>query len=267
MEKTIFYRSLGKDEHYRIWHENSDGIILYMNSEGGDIVFSTNCFPIRKGILCYIPAHTFHYTTPEDASSYLRSKLAVPDSLVVALSGSSLCFSENLFSHIVCAQIPEVHQDAVDLLFKEIAENRNNELAPLLLLGNTAKLLYYLKKYSTDTIAATENTLTEAILYINSHIFEDLTLEDITQHININKSYFCRYFKKKMGISPMQYVLLTRLTLAKDMLKKTDASISETAYNCGFGNVSLFCRSFHKFVGMTPRQYRKDEGSSSMPPQ
>ena len=55
----------------------------------------------------------------------------------------------------------------------------------------------------------------------------------------------------------MDYILKTRLTNAKYMLKEDDISVSEIAEKCGFCSISYFCRVFKEHYNITPLAYRK----------
>ena len=60
-----------------------------------------------------------------------------------------------------------------------------------------------------------------------------------------------------MGMTVMDYVLKTRIVLAKNMLEKENVSISEVSGRCGFSSESYFCRVFKESVGVSPLKYRK----------
>lgn len=75
--------------------------------------------------------------------------------------------------------------------------------------------------------------------------------------VNISKYYFCRQFKERTGLTIMNYVLKTRIILAKNELKKTELSISEISQKYGFSSVSYFCRVFKEEERCSPLQYRK----------
>ena len=96
-----------------------------------------------------------------------------------------------------------------------------------------------------------------AIEYINSHISEEIKIDNVCEIIHISKYHFCREFKRLTGQTPMQYVLRTRITLAKNMLSKGDVSVQRISEMCGFRSVSYFCRAFRQECGMTPLEFKK----------
>ncbi len=93
--------------------------------------------------------------------------------------------------------------------------------------------------------------------YIIAHLHEDLNVRQLASQLYMSPSQFSRVFKRRTGVSPYQYILIARLNRAKDLLQKTDLSISSIAYDVGFHSESNFIYSFTKNVGVSPRKFRK----------
>ena len=68
---------------------------------------------------------------------------------------------------------------------------------------------------------------------------------------------FSSHFRRQVGMSPMQYVTLSRLNHARTLLRSTDLSVMEIAMQCGYTDMSNFIRRFRRQYGMTPLQFRK----------
>lgn len=92
--------------------------------------------------------------------------------------------------------------------------------------------------------------------YIMSNSSGDVSLSKIAYHVNYNESYVSRIFKQVTGICLSDYINETRLDIAKEMLKNTDDTISEIAFNTGFDTSQYFSSVFKKKVGMSPSDYR-----------
>lgn len=95
-----------------------------------------------------------------------------------------------------------------------------------------------------------------AVSYIHEHLSETLTLEKVSEAININSTYFCQLFKKEVDMSFSDYVLLQRMKLAKRLLLITDYSIQDIALKCGFHSCTYFSTCFKKYSGSTPSYIR-----------
>ena len=74
----------------------------------------------------------------------------------------------------------------------------------------------------------------------------------------MNDQYFCRFFKKSIGRSPMVYINEFRIRQAMHFLEDTDESVTEVAMECGYNNLGNFLREFHRQTGTTPLKYRKN---------
>ena len=93
--------------------------------------------------------------------------------------------------------------------------------------------------------------------YIQLHHSEDLPLEEAADAIGLNKEYFCRLFKKNMGVSYLQYVYQVRTTAFCRDLENTDDPISEIAERHGFRDPKMLNQYFREIYGCTPSEKRK----------
>lgn len=93
--------------------------------------------------------------------------------------------------------------------------------------------------------------------YINRHYAERVTLDDLARVISINKFYLQKLFKRCLGLSPNEYLIHTRLTRAKQLLRTTSAPISQVALDVGINNIGHFISLFKRYEGVTPSGYRQ----------
>ena len=107
------------------------------------------------------------------------------------------------------------------------------------------------------TAAQDEQRVKQAILYIQEHYMESITLDDIAASILVSKSECCRCFKRALNITPFEYLMKYRiLASTKKMHNKTLDSISEIAGSVGFNNTSYYNKIFKKYMNCTPTEYR-----------
>lgn len=93
--------------------------------------------------------------------------------------------------------------------------------------------------------------------YIMNHIEKDLSVEELAEKACMSKPTFHRYFKKVMGLSPVEFVNRKRMQIAKQLLLQEDKAVSDVCYAVGYNSTSHFIRSFKKQYGCTPKQYQK----------
>ena len=123
---------------------------------------------------------------------------------------------------------------------------------------------HLLEKYSKPLTAteinhqnSVEQKLQVVQTYIEQNLGEKLTLDIISQQVNLSKYYLCRLFFKHLDISPHQYIIQRRVNKSKQLLKQEQTmQIVDIALTCGFASHSHLNRQFSKNVGMSPKAYR-----------
>ena len=93
--------------------------------------------------------------------------------------------------------------------------------------------------------------------FIHSHYQESISVEDIAREAHISKRVCFRLFQENLHMTPLEYMTSYRLRKACQRLVDTNESITQIAYNCGFGSSSYFGKVFRERYGCTPAAYRK----------
>ncbi|WP_249866279.1 helix-turn-helix domain-containing protein [Paenibacillus konkukensis] len=93
--------------------------------------------------------------------------------------------------------------------------------------------------------------------FIAEHIDQDLSRDDIAEHVFLNPDYLTRIFKKETGVSVSDYLLEARFNYAKQLLVQTDEPVSVIAATIGYTNFSHFSKMFKRVSGLNPQDYRK----------
>ena len=106
-------------------------------------------------------------------------------------------------------------------------------------------------------IKTRNNAVQDILSYISQHYGETVTLEQISKELSFSTSECCRMFKKVTGETIFSYLLTYRIVKATELLRSTELSISEIAYETGFGSTSYFIEKFKEKTGTTPLQFRK----------
>ena len=95
--------------------------------------------------------------------------------------------------------------------------------------------------------------------YIDAHITEKITLDDISANLYMSKAHIERVFKKEYGQTPLAYCQSQKIAQVASMLVTTDYSLSRIAQLLGFSDVKYMSKSFKKAKGKTPTEYRRDK--------
>ncbi len=110
-----------------------------------------------------------------------------------------------------------------------------------------------------DTLAsapAEPAAVANAKQFVQLHVEEPITLEQVIGHVHVSRFYFCKLFKKVTGMTLTEYVARVRVEKAKSLLTDPSRRISEVVFAAGFGSVPRFNCVFKRHVGMAPTEYR-----------
>jgi len=125
-----------------------------------------------------------------------------------------------------------------------------NQLSALLIEHKQIKNLFI---FNSKSIAV----VNQIIHYIEEHYSDNLTLEQLSSHVNLSKYHFARLFREATGVPPLTYVTKVRIRNSLQMLADDRLTIAEISDKTGFCNQHYFNRIFKKEVSYTPYQYRK----------
>jgi AraC-like DNA-binding protein len=97
----------------------------------------------------------------------------------------------------------------------------------------------------------------ETALWIDAHSHREIELEHAARQAEISPFHFLRLFSTVLGVTPHQYLVRSRLRHAARLLAEDGLSITDVAYEVGFGDLSNFVRTFHRAAGVSPRRFRE----------
>ncbi|MEQ0487630.1 AraC family transcriptional regulator [Anaerococcus murdochii] len=118
-----------------------------------------------------------------------------------------------------------------------------------------------LRKYRKSITVKHDKKVNRQIDYIKSYIDtnynEDIKLEDLSSMAYMNKFHLISEFKQSYRITPIEYLILKRIEISKNLLISTNHTMEEISALVGFNSQSYFNQVFKKKVGQTPSQFRR----------
>lgn len=93
--------------------------------------------------------------------------------------------------------------------------------------------------------------------YIDDHLAEKLSLDDLAQLTGYSNSHFAKLFKEVYGVAAYEFILQKRITAAKYLLSCSTMAVGEIAATVGFCDASHFLKRFRQYEGMAPKEYRQ----------
>lgn len=145
-------------------------------------------------------------------------------------------------------------------LAQTVVEGRSDlglDEAGLLLAARFAASVSGDRRGAGDPAPLDRKRAVEAALWIDETSAEAIDLDDMARFAGLSPFHFLRLFARCLGVTPHQYLVRCRLRRAARLLPEPERSISDIAYDVGFGDLSNFVRSFHRAAGMSPRRFRR----------
>ena len=220
---------------------------------GSGDLHSTNCPEHSRVRVLQIPYPFLKQNIPEyDRLRFRSGPCGAP--------GTDAAFRHLLRSLQGCRETdgfsaPSISSSARSLHFKSL-------LYELLSLCVSSYLLPEAEREQSlsDTERARLITVTD---YVNAHYSEPVSLRGAAAAVALNPEYFCRFFKKNMGITFLEYVSQVRFSHVCQDILHTDQSVTDILSRHGFTNYKLFRRMFRETYGCTPSAKRREAASAA----
>lgn len=245
------------------WHDEVE--MLYPLSGKADITIDGIQYKLLRRHLLVIESGQIHSTHSYNSSAMFLcihvSKSRLKDYLPDIENLRILCIpgaiSDDKFRHYL--DLCRMLDDLTKLYIKESTSFYME--ADGVILQLCARLIEYfsINILSSDTSSdiLSAERIRKIITYVETHFQEQFSLNDAASILGLSREYFCRFFKKNMGISFLQYVNETRISHIYYDLTHTDLPISEIIEKNGFTNQRLFNKMFKQLYNATPSEVRK----------
>ncbi len=114
-----------------------------------------------------------------------------------------------------------------------------------------------LKQVREDGGYTAHPQLNAVLQLIKMQISEKLHLPKIASQVGLSVASLYRLFKRELGISPLEYIVLERIKMAKKLLKDRTIYVKNVSFEVGFDDCNYFIRAFKHHEGITPKQYQQ----------
>ena len=273
---------------YKLSEEHAEMHRMHLNSvceiyifvEGNaDYIVESRCFPLEPYDVIILNPYEPHTPLLKDRSRYERFYFLVPVNAFGFMDNDPMevLLKENKKGNNRISLPPEKKQELKRLLevFKT-GWQRRDRVASLhaysAFLGVLALLSGHILELSRAELSASEGyketddmppIILDVLRYIEKHLVEDFSEEDLAEHFHISAPYLSRLFKNKIKMGLKKYVLLRRVGVAKKVLS-SGKSVTETCFECGFNDCSYFIKVFKTYTGVTPYKYQMLSKGSRM---
>lgn len=169
-----------------------------------------------------------------------------------------LYFSQKYEDAVFRTSGPSPYIELLQQMMELIGEHSAvTELKVSNLLNNLVTQILIYNSTENEISNSVESKINDIKDYIDSHLNDKLTLDNLSRQFYISKFYLSREFKRVTGSTINDYTTNKRINRAKHLLRFSDLRIEEISQACGVEDSSYFNRVFKSAEGMTAREYRK----------
>ena len=265
MNNVEFHLQLNHNETWnmsRLHFHNYVELMLPLVSPG-NIFVNDQIYPLRRGTLYLIGENTLHRTIT--TGFHARYVLHIGRRALAELSTPQTDFTRLAQSSFLRAPLSNEQMTHLVELFQALERNKDDgsfgsdirQITALLeLLLWVAPALH--ASSAGEAIQNKDFMRVSPILdYIRARLSEPLTLDQIAGEFFISKHYLCRIFKSATGFSVMEYIIYSRVLMARQLLQQS-VSVQQAGEMSGFSDNSHFIRTFGHLTGTSPGRYAKE---------
>jgi len=240
-KNTLFRHAKGESiESGKEFHSYNE-IILFLGGDG-EFISENIHTSLDPDSIIFIPKETYHqliiHNSPEE---YYRCVINFNTQ-----DGLEPFFKEKLKRPFITKQ-----NDATRYLFDRLKKSVNHPCAKEILEASVTMLLCELEVNDTDISTPQSEVVRKAVCYIDKHINESITVDEIASYCNVSVSLLSHIFKKEMNISPYKFTIKKRLINANRKIMNGEPSTS-VALECGWSDYSGFYKQYYKTFGKSP---------------
>ncbi len=152
-------------------------------------------------------------------------------------------------------------KSSINLKNKMLDILRSDKEDPSEAIGHLHLFLFLLKNSNQNKMKSTYGDLKnfyvrEAINYIENNYQNNITIEEISLFLGLNKSYFGKIFKEVINSNPQEFLIQYRMSKACQLLKTSNLSVKEIGEQVGYVNPLHFSKIFKNTFNISPRDWK-----------
>lgn len=157
-------------------------------------------------------------------------------------------YDKNLFLHFNKEKLLRVDKEVRKIMQTQELGSEYAHYRTILVLKFISDMCYHISLgIGSEEIENADNyDILYVLEYIQNHLDTNIQIEQLMQMANMSRTTFHRRFKKMVKMTPLQYILECRITLAQSLLAKGEMSKTEIAQKCGFFDTSHMNKYLNK---------------------
>lgn len=253
------------------WHNEVEFIRIISGEL--NIKLNLNEYIAKKGDIVFVNPQTVHGATPIDECIY--ECIVMRFDFLNAMDDDIRFFIDCLMNNQIYVNEynnnpPKLFKESVNYLFDSMRKTSPGykfsvTSALYNLLGAIIDNDMYTFVSENKKIPENKNIskLKKILTYIRENYHTQITLDDMAKAAKMSPKYFCSFFKEMTRKTPIEYLILYRIECAAKKIHRSDESITDIAYSCGFNDLSYFIKTFKNIKGVTPAKFRHNESKDA----
>lgn len=246
------------------WHKNIE--IMQLFSGTAEVMIGTETFLGFAGDIFVINQEELHRIVSSDPTLSYGTLIFPMESLSFAANDSAQTYLEPLIRNTMRFPVRITKPEQVEIisgiltqiLYTMEQKEVGYELTVKVYLLQIISELIRQRQLITvqQCLSQKSERLKQIIEYIRKNYSTQLTIAAMADEFHMSEKYFSRYFRNATGQNFTAYLNTIRIKQACTLLRETDRTVLEIAFECGYENVSYFNRVFRSQMGISPLQYR-----------
>jgi AraC family transcriptional regulator, exoenzyme S synthesis regulatory protein ExsA len=234
------YNSISEKEQLRIKAEES---VLMKCGNYLSQMFTSKSSKTYQAVAVHFYPEILKKVYENKVPDFLKTKKENSDNIGMEKINSDLLINKYIEGILFYFENPSLINEEILIL----------KLKEIILLLNQTKNAPAIHSILSNLFNPTTYTFREVI---NSHLYSNLSLSELSELTNMSLSTFKREFKKVYKCSPATYIRDKKLIKAKELLSLLNLRMTDIAFECGFNDVVHFSKSFKQKYGLSPSTYR-----------
>ena len=228
--------------------------LIYIASGSGSFQDRGIHYEVHSGHFLLIQPGFWHSYSPDPNTGWEEYYFGFNGHMLSALAQDIYMINENNLLKVSEASFAQPILTAA-LRLGQIGDE--SEESNIILKSLLTQLLTELKYRLRVNDLSKESLVFKARQYMENHLSQRITIDDIAKHLHISNSLFRKEFQKQTGVPPVTFLNRIRLQTSKYLLLTSNKSIKEIAGKCGFLTSEYFCKFFRDNTNMTPSEFRE----------
>jgi len=256
MLDTVEYISIENQTTSFPMHYHETFCISLIHKGVEQIDFEDQSLFTEAGSISITNPYEIHANPLIDNDTLLKfDTIYLPNEVVkYILGGKSIKFSNR--------QITSSKANDLFLQVKEALDTKNDEIIKSQLSKFINTLKDYSEEFEKEYAALESEDFSPVKDYIETHILDKFSLEELSKMVHINKYGFAKKFKASTGMSPMNYILMRKIFSSKNQIEP-NTELTNLAYQYNFTDMAHYSKTFKRFIGISPKKYQESLLSES----